>query len=178
MKIILLGGNSKGNIEWLKQLESELGKYYNDIFSHYYNHWKTNESPIDLDQELENLQKELKNIENYVIIAKSAGTLLTLKGIYEHKLNPTLCVFIGTPILWAQENNFDVNSWLKDYSLLTLFIHQANDPAISSNEFEALLKELNCKNYNLYVIPGDDHEYSDFQIIVEAINSFFKEAHI
>jgi dipeptidyl aminopeptidase/acylaminoacyl peptidase len=53
-----------------------------------------------------------------------------------------------------------------------------NDPAIFSNELEALLKELNCKNYNLYVIPGDDHEYSDFQIIVEAINSFFKEAHI
>ena len=174
MKIVLLGGNSSKNIFWLESIEVELKKKYNDVFIHYYSHWSTNAPLIDLDKELESLRKELENIKQYVIIAKSAGVLLALKGISEQKLFPAVCVFIGIPVMWARENNFNINQWLKSFSIPTLFIQEANDPAISSNELEDLLKELEVQNYKIQTIPGDKHEYSQYQELGKIMISFLE----
>lgn len=175
MKIVLLGGNSPTNISWLEGMEAELKKEYGDVFSHRYIHWDTGAALIDLDKELDSLQKELENTEQYVIIAKSAGVLLTLKGVHECKLTPADCVFMGTAILWGREKGFGVDVWLKGYSVPTLFVHKSGDPAIAPSALEVLLKESGCQNYKLYVITGNEHEYSEYQTLAQAIHSFLQE---
>lgn len=180
MKIVLLGGNSIRNISWLEGMEAALKNFnfYDDIFVHRYLHWDTGESLIDLDKELKLLRKELGGVGRYVIIGKSAGTLLTLKGVYEHELTPAACVFLGTAVSWGREEGFDIDSWLRCFSVPTLFIHKSDDPAIMSNALETLLQKSDFKNYNLHVMPGNEHEYSEYQELSRSITSFLKDKHL
>lgn len=178
MKIILLGGNSLKNISWLEAMKDGLKRKYTDVFIHRYSHWDTKNSLIDLNKELRSLKKELIVPEQYVIVGKSAGVLLTLKGVYEHKLTPLACVFLGTAVLWGREKGFRVDSWLKGFFVPTLFIHKSGDPAISSNALESLLRESDCKNYNLHVIPGKEHEYSEYRELGQIILSFLNDKHL
>jgi hypothetical protein len=175
MKIILLGGNGPTNISWLEGMKAALKKEHSDVFLHRYLHWDTNAPLIDFDKEIENLRKELEGITQYVIVAKSAGALLTLRGVHERKLTPAACVFIGIAILWGREKNFNVDGWLNNYLVPTLFIHKSGDPAIAPNALKILLKESGAQNYKLNVIPGNEHEYSEYQVLVQVINAFLEE---
>lgn len=175
MKIVLLGGNSPSNIFWLEAMENELKKEHNDVFTHRYSHWDTNIQLIELDKELKNLQKELENEKQYVIVGKSAGALLALKGVSERKLSPSACVFMGTAILWGREKGFDVNRWVKGFSVPTLFIQKSGDPAIAPDALENLLKESSSQNYKLHVMLGEEHEYAEYQELSQTIISFLKD---
>lgn len=175
MKIVLLGGNSPTNIAWLEAMESNLKKEHNDVFVYRYSHWDTDVQLIELNKELENLQRELEGAKQYVIVGKSAGALLTLKGISERKLHPSACVFLGTAVLWGREKGFDVDRWVKGFSVPTLFIQKSGDPAIAPDALESLLEESGAKNYKLHVIPGEEHEYAEYRELSQTIISFFKD---
>jgi len=122
MKIVLFGGNSPINILWLDNIKTALEGYFDDVMIHYYLHWENNEDLINLDREINRLKVLIKNSHQYVFIAKSAGTLLVLKGVHKANFSPLACVFLGLPVLWARENNFEIDSWLKDFSIPTLYI--------------------------------------------------------
>ncbi len=175
MKIVLLGGNSPTNVLWLEAMEAMLKKKYGDVFVHRYLHWDTKYPLIDLDKELERLKKELGGIKQYVIVGKSAGALLTLKGVYEHELTPKACVFFGTAVLWGREEGFDVDRWLVDYSVPTLYVQKSKDPAISGENLRALLGQLRVKDYEMAIFEGSEHEYNEYEEIAFRIITFFKE---
>lgn len=171
MNLILLGGNSPINKQWLHDLATALKTHFPSPYIHHYRHWETGEALIDLDYELEVLTKNLP-AEPYIILAKSAGVLLTLKGVAEKLLNPQKCIFLGTPILWAKDNHFVVESWLGNHSLPTLFIQQAHDPAMSFNDLKQYLEQENTKNYQLFELSGDDHIYDNFDQLRDPIITF------
>jgi len=41
-----------------------------------------------------------------------------------------------------------------------------------------LLKNLGAKNYRLYVIPGEGHEYTEYQELTQAIINFLKDRNL
>lgn len=172
MNLILLGGNSIENKQWLHDFSAVLHSHFASIYTHDYRHWETKDELIDLDYELATLSNLVTSRQPYIIIAKSAGVLVALKGIAQKILNPDKCVFLGTPILWAKENHFAVNEWLKEYSLQTLFIQQSHDPAMSFDDLQHYLHESNVQNYNMIDLPGKDHLYSELDEIKEKIVTF------
>lgn len=171
MHLILLGGNSVINKQWLQDLAIALKTDFSSPYIHHYRHWETGEKLIDLDYELEVLTKNLP-AEPYIILAKSAGVLLTLKGVAEKQLNPQKCIFLGTPIFWAKDNHFAVESWFCTHSLPTLFIQQIYDPAMSSDDLKQYLEQENVKDHQLVELPGDDHAYNDFDQLRDPIITF------
>lgn len=171
MNLILLGGNSPTNKQWLHDLATVLKTHLPSSYIHHYRHWETGEELIDLDYELEVLTKNLPAVP-YIVLAKSAGVLLTLKGVAEKLLSPQKCIFLGTPILWAKGNHFAVDSWLNNYSLPTLFIQQAHDPAMSFNDLKQYLEQGNIKYYQFFEVPGDDHVYGNFDQLKDPIITF------
>lgn len=175
MKIVLFGGNSPENKSWLSFVKKILSKDFNDVLVHEYLHWSSEESLINLDKELERLKIILKNYQNYIIVAKSAGTLLALKGIYEGSITPLACVFIGTAVLWGRERNFKVDDWLNNYLVPTLFVHKLGDPAINSDELIALLKKHSTKNYEFLFLPGTEHSYSNYQDIAKDVHLWIEK---
>lgn len=174
MNLILLAGNSISNKEWIEEVESSLKPLFTTTKIHYYKHWSTGDELIDFDKELELLSEGTKDFNQYVIFAKSVGTLLTLKGVKENKLQPIKCIFVGTAINWGRERNFTVDKWLGNYSIPTLFIEKTNDPACSFKDLVELLKDKSVKNSALKEIPGSDHHYEDIELLKTETKRFIK----
>jgi len=175
MKVVLLGGNSPKNENWLKDLRKELKILFSDIYLHKYSHWQTGQEVIDLDKELEKLSKELKDQKNYIIIAKSAGAILALKGIKEKILTPKACIFMGTAIIWAKYQGHKIEKWLKGYFVPTLFILNSKDPAISPEDLMGTLEKQKVSNYKMKILLAKGHDYLDFKKIYKSTKDFIKE---
>lgn len=174
MNLILLGGNSIENKHWLHDFSAVLHSRFASIYTHDYRHWERGEQFINLDYELDALSKVIPLEQPYTIVAKSAGVLLTVKGITAKVLQPKTCVFMGTPIKWGKAQRFDVDAWFQNYVLPTLFIQQSHDPAMSFSELKQYLLQKEAKNYLLSDIPGDDHVYGDLDSLGNTITNFIK----
>lgn len=174
MNLILLGGNSIENKQWLHDFSAVFDPHFASIYTHNYRHWERGEQLIDLNYELDALSKNIPVEQPYIVVAKSAGVLLTIKGIAEKVLQPKKCVFIGTPVQWVQAQGFDVDTWFQDYSLPTLFIQQSHDPVISFNELKQYLLQKEIKNYLLSNISGEDHIYGDLDSLGNATTHFIE----
>ena len=174
MKLYILPGNSPKNRNWEEKLKKNLEGKINEIYLQYYDHWQTVEKIIDLDRELEKLLGEI-NVPEYLLLGKSAGVLVILKGIFENKLNSKGCIFLGTPVLWTKANKFSIDEYLTNFQTPTIFIHQSEDPAISAKDLKEILLNLKVKNYELIVISGNDHFYDAFSLIIPHIFRFFKK---
>lgn len=172
MNLILLGGNSVENKQWLQDFSAVLHSHFASIYTHDYRHWERGEQFIDLDYELDALSKAISLEQPYTIVAKSAGVLLAVKGITEKVLQPKTCVFMGTPIKWGKAQGFDVDTWFQDYLLPTLFVQQSHDPAMSFPDLKQYLSQRDSKNYVLSEMPGDDHMYSNISSLRDAIVNF------
>lgn len=172
MKIILLPGNSAKQEKWIEEVKRTLSQDYDDIEIQYYKHWQTGKDIIDLDHELEVLTEKVKDLTDYVVIGKSAGTLLALRGIFEKKIEPNKCVFMGLPIGWARNNHFKVDMWLADYVTPTLFIQNKFDPAASYEEVKNIIEISKVKNFQTVSLPGITHDYNDQGKLRELISEF------
>ncbi|MBU4209833.1 amidohydrolase [Patescibacteria group bacterium] len=172
MRLILLGGNGVVNKEWIKKIERVLKPNFVSTKILNYDHWQTNQPMIDLDKEKEKLTKIAKNSGNFVIFAKSAGILIVLKTIFENKISPKKCIFVGIPLKWARENNFDIDTWFNNYSTSTLVIQHTKDPFASSEELKQFLSDKNVKNTETEVISGESHDYNELELLRDFIIGF------
>lgn len=177
MNLILLPGNSKKNKDWINQVEKCLGSIFAKTYIHNYQHWEDeNESNnIDFELELENLVEATKDMDGYVVFAKSAGVLLALLGIKRGLLNPANCVFVGLAYSYGEKRGLDLDELFDSYFIPTLFIQKTFDPAIHFEELREFLMESNVRNYELVEIPGDDHHYENIAEIKDLIKVFLYE---
>jgi len=164
MNLILLSGNSLPNEAWIDQVASSFKDSAN-VLVHRYRHWKTGEAVIDLDHELAELAESITQFDQYSIFAKSAGTLLAMKGVHEGVLHPAKCVFVGVPINWAREQKFDLGEWLSDYQVPTLFIQQVDDPYATFDELKSFIENAKHPSASFASRPGNDHQYADIDAV-------------
>lgn len=174
MELILLSGNSKKNEAWIMEVEKNLKDLFDSTYVQHYKHWKKNNPIIDLNFELTVLSDYLKDKKDYIIFAKSIGSVLTMRAITEKKINPKACMFTGVPVLWCKENNIPIDKWITNYSTPTYFIQNSSDPVIGANDFRKKLDEYNVKNYKFIELPGDTHEYTDFEKVKELVKELVK----
>lgn len=166
MKLILFSGNSYTHKEWIEQVESFLRDLFDSTYIQYYKHWEDKSPVIYLDHELEVLKTAVNPSEpEYVVFAKSAGTLLALSAINKGIFKPKKCIFVGLPVVWGRTNGFNVDSWIQNYSINTLFIQKTLDPAMHFSDLKDYLQEKKVVNPNLVELPGDDHYYGDLALL-------------
>lgn len=172
MNLLLLPGNSAQNEEWTIEVEQALSPIFSSTELQKYEHWDTGEKIIDIDKELERITSLVSEWKEYAVFAKSAGTLLATKGVLKKKIQPERCIFIGVPIHWARENNFDADTWFGNYSIPTLFIQKSHDPFFSFNELKEFLTEKRVTNHTLREVEGDSHHYEDINLLKTEIEKF------
>lgn len=170
MNLGLLPGNS--HLEWMREVEDKIKPLFDETKLLEYKHFETGEELIDLEHESDKLEELIYDLGEYLIVAKSAGSILAVKNIFENKINPIGCVFMGVPILWAREKGFEVDKWIKNYSMPTLFIQQTNDPYMPAEKLREWLLENNVSNYTLVEVPGDNHHYEDLELLKSGIEKF------
>ncbi len=170
MKLILLAGNSVVNRDWIEEVSAAVQDSFETII-HYYRHWETGDEMIDLDYELAALLKDLPEEEDYCIFAKSAGSILTMRGVFEGVLHPEKCVFAGMAINWAKGKDLPIDQWLDAFTPPTLCIQKTNDPACSVEDLKALKEKYSMENLSIREITGEDHHYENVAQLKELIES-------
>ena len=166
-KIVLLGGNSRENKDWIERIARSLPFPTHTLN---YEHWKNNAALINIDTEVARLQE----VKPTVIFAKSAGILVTLKGVHEKKITPRYCIFAGVPLHWSRKNNFPLEDWLTGWNIPTTFIQNSHDPACSAEELNKLLTDCKVKNAQIVVLRGETHDYAVEEITREIKSIFLK----
>lgn len=172
MDLILLSGNSLTHKKWIEEVEEALRPLFTQTYIQYYLHWETGDEVIKMDYELETLENKISSYKNYLVFAKSAGTLLAARAAYENILQPDKCVFLGFPLLWARDKNFAINLWFKNFSIPTLFIQNSHDPFLSYENLLEYLKKEEFKNYQTIKLEGKTHDYSDFNKLKKLVKDF------
>jgi len=173
MRIICLAGNSLNNKAWIEKVKSEF-----DIFSTgtilYYDHWTNGNKFIDFETESKKLAELVNNHIDYCVFAKSVGTILALKTIYEKTFSPQKAIFCGHPYLLAKEVNLPINNYLKSLSIPAVFVQNERDPLYSYDLLETTLKEHSPPNYHLVKnINIETHDYEDYKKLVTLTKDFF-----
>lgn len=174
LNALFIAGESIHNKEWIESLEQNLRSLFNETKIHYHAHWTDNHDFIDLDKEVSSLKLELNAWNKYIVIAKSAGSIATLRAIDKGYINPDKIIIMGFPYNWIKERKVEVDNILKNISTKILFIQKTNDPLISFQDLKNYLIGLNVKNYTLEEMDGDDHSYDDLNFIKNLISSFIK----
>ena len=170
--LIILGGNSKNNIPWIKEMEESYKKDYN-VSTLFYDNWDEENKDIDFDLELNKLVEITKEYDEHIIISKSAGSLLALNGITSNLINPKLLVIMGIPLKFLNHFNVDIKDLFNKVLIKTkiLVIQQKNDPQGSSQEIEKIL----TNNVNFIEIPGNNHAYNEISYIKNIIDNFISK---
>lgn len=175
MQALILGGNSPHNKEWVQHLHAALAPLFTNIATHDYAHWANAGTIIEFDHELRAVQREIRLLNDYVVIAKSAGALLALKGMAENTIRPEKVVFIGVPLNFvrqhALEHEFD--SWLKKITEPLLVIQNDHDPVATSAEVDRYFKSVISPSLITFAeLPGNTHDYVDFSTLTTLVANF------
>lgn len=164
--LLIFPGNSLRNREWLYAA----GEYYvekqwaDEMYLHEYDHWQSEEPEIDMEAELEKLAAVVSLHEagtQYLVFAKSIGSLLTLLAVQRGIIAPEKCVFFGMPLELASEALFK-DDWtpLEMFQVPAIAFHNDEDP-ISYPFTKAALAE-HAPEIKLITRQGDNHNYTEF----------------
>ncbi len=175
MNLILLAGNSPENEEWIEEVETTLGENFDITYVQRYQHWNGNGDVIDLEEELKRLVENEEQLRPYTIFAKSAGVLLTLKGMSEGVIKPENNIFCGTPRGFATRLNAPIDEWISKLSTPSLFIQNYHDPAMHFEDLKEYLKQMGSKNYKLARLEGSNHHYGDLDKLRQLTEGFLEE---
>ncbi len=175
MNLILLGGESLLNKDWIENVEHTLRPLFEKTAVIRYGHWQTGQGTIDLGKEYSKLTAAAKDMEPYLIFAKSIGTVLAIRGIYEQKLSPVKCIFIGPAFLVGEQDVDGFKNWIENYSVPTLFLTKTADPVAPAALLRNLLRNYHVQNYQFIEIPGSDHKYEDLIQIKSLTEKWIKK---
>jgi len=173
MHIIYLAGNSLNNRTWIEKVKLEFDNFSTGTILNY-DHWTSGNKFIDFETESDKLAELVKTQNNYFVFAKSVGSILALKAIYEKTFSPQRIILCGHPYLLAKEVNLPINDYIKSLSTPTIFVQNELDPLYNFSKLEEALKELSPINYQLIKNPNNNtHDYEDYEKLVDLAKSFF-----
>lgn len=172
MDAIFLSGESINNKAWIEEVEATLRGFFSTTKILYYDHWQSGEPQINLDKEFAKLPQFVAGLDNYFLFAKSIGSVLVLRGIYEKILNPKKCIFVGPAFLVGERSVPSFPKWIQGFSTPSIIITKTADPVAPASEIARLLKRYDVQNCQFIEIPGDNHKYEDLNQITALINQF------
>ena len=141
--MLILGGNSKKNIAWLKKMV-ELYKSEYNVKTVEYNNWQ-NDKEMDFDYELEKIRNILVNDDIDIIIAKSIGLIFISYIVRNINIKNKTIVFMGYPMNLLEKENIDITGEINKLSSNNklLIIQEDNDPLGSYEDVYKVLNKVN-----------------------------------
>lgn len=163
INILILPGNSPRHAEWANDLKSHLLPRFDRVEAQHYKHWQTGEKWADVDYELSVAKATTVDLEPYIIIGKSIGTVIAVKGAATKQISPVKLILLGIPINGGA-NADEFNDWLGTIDIPVVIIQNTDDPLGSFEQVSNAFKDSN-QNITFIESPGDTHDYLDFKMI-------------
>lgn len=98
MNALLLPGNSPRHAVWIEELNAALSPHFGATKTQHYRHWSTGQELADITYEITVAQQQANDLDPYVIIAKSIGTVIAVKGTAGKALYPEKLILLGVPL--------------------------------------------------------------------------------
>lgn len=169
MNVLLLGGQSPRHYDWVREFQTALQAHGHTVFIHDYTHWLSGGNDINLEVEIAAVAELAKDLQDYVIVAKSIGTVITTLGVARGLLIPKACVFLGFPLQVVQAT-YDTQVAEALAALPpTTCVHNEHDPLGSAVAMQAYISAYKPSEVRYITTPGDTHDYTDFERINELI---------
>lgn len=169
MKILILGGNSARHYDWIRTLGAFLEEHGHQVIVHDYQHWTTGAEIADIDEELSRLADFMADQDDYVVISKSIGTVITALGVARGILHPSRCVLMGIPYQGVAGRTPDFEQSLTQLPE-TVVIQNEHDPLGSAELVASRLAVVKNDTITLVATPGDTHDYLDFTLITRQLS--------
>ncbi len=171
MKVLLLGGQSPSNMDWIREIEGALKAKSVNAVSLIYRNWREGENETDVDYELGKLVELIGSDSEYVIFAKSIGTVITMKGCASGVLNPQLAIFVGFPYDAAIKAGYSMGSWIGNLQVPTTILQKAGDPFGSYERIREVVQnpKISVLEYAREGEVEDNHRYEDIEYLVRLI---------
>lgn len=172
MEVILLGGQSPRHYDWVREVREALEFAGLPVVLHDYAHWQNGEHEINAEAELAALTALAAEQDDYIIVAKSIGCVLTSIGIVRGVLKPQACVFLGLPLAATKMHD----EAMAGMALLppTIFAQNETDPLGSYEAIKAFTRQLVPPTSIFVALPGSSHDYTDFELIAELTSRLAK----
>ena len=167
MNALLLGGMSPRHKEWVRQVAEALRPHFEEVRFLDYDHWDVAGAEMDVERELARAAELAKDYGEYVVVAKSIGTVLTTLGIFRGQLKPARCVFLGFPYNTVLELP-QVTELAKALPRLpyTVFVHNEHDPLGEADVVKQFILAHRPETYEFKIVLDDaTHDYVDFGLI-------------
>lgn len=164
MKVLILGGNSKRHHKWIRQLGAYAVSVGHEVILHDYRHWTTGDELADVEYELAQLGVLMEGEEDYAIIAKSIGTVITVLGTARGILAPAKCALLGVPYGGAAGATDGFDDCLRLLPSTTI-VQNEHDPYGGADVVAGHIEAVQNPSISLIITPGDTHDYQDFSFI-------------
>lgn len=165
-QLIVLPGNSPQNEAWGDVAVGHTHVWFEHVHAQAYDHWETSEQWIDMERELTKLGETVAAAPTdaeFVIFAKSVGSILTFEAVHRGIIAPVRCAFFGIPFDMAAERYFAADwSAVDTFSVPSVAFHNRNDPT-ADHDITGKTIEQHAAGVIMFVsTDGDDHAYFDF----------------
>lgn len=171
--LIILGGNSSKNKHWIEMMNRNLKKDFSTLEFHY-SHWDENLQDINFEKELTKLSKFISEnkISNYSIVAKSAGFILTLKGIENGSLSPRTVVGYGFPIEYSRYRKINLKSLVNKTLIKSniLCVQADEDPQGNIDLTQEHISDI----FPIWITKDNTHDYNSFKTMANIAKSFIR----
>jgi hypothetical protein len=167
MKIFLLAGQSFSNKEWIEEVEKEFKKDFSSIEVMYYEHWYLGKKEIDFEGELKKFVDLVSSCdEDYVVFAKSVGTLLFFKSLEKNIKRPKGVLMVGLAYLYGKENGINLVELSKLANFKINIYQKEFDPAGKFKDIKILENgNIKVKKYECVGEKNDNHYYGNFEYL-------------
>ena len=168
MNAVVLGGMSPRHHEWVSQMTETLKPECEVVQSLNYRHWEQPGSEMDVAYEIARVAELVEGLGEYVVVAKSIGTIVTTLATTRGLLSPKRCLFMGFPLKLVVVEFPEMASALP---LLppTTFLHNEHDPLGGAEVVGAYIEAHAPKIYSLQTLPGNTHDYVDFDLVKQLV---------
>jgi predicted alpha/beta-hydrolase family hydrolase len=164
MQALIFGGMSPRHQAWVRDVAAALQSDFDEVRLLDYRHWGSQNGAMDMEHEIAEAIKLAEGLTDYVVVAKSIGSVLTSLAIAHGLLAPRHCLFMGFPLRVVLEE-FPETAEALPHLPPTTFLHNENDPLGTSDAVKAYLTDHAPRQYVLQTVPGDTHDYVDFELI-------------
>jgi hypothetical protein len=181
MNIVLLGGNAVINKGWVEDVARNLGDMFGKAVVQDFIHWQKGEEDIHMEEEVAELVRITEGWDEYIVFAKSIGTIVVLKALYGKRISPKKLVFLGFPYEHSKEKGYETDGYLEALSVPTLFIQKSEDWAMHYDDLEKLVKEKVKGKYELLKYHRDgeldtEHHYADIGYLRSLLKEWIDES--
>lgn len=175
MQLVMLGGNSLHNRDWLYRVRQHVETLFDGTYVQEYEHWRSGGVWVDIQHELSVVRAGRTGYgAEYGVFAKSIGCVIAAQAIEQGMLRPQFLLLCGLPFGYIKQDYQGFANSIAAARVPVTVIQNEHDPAGGAAEVDDYLKQsfAGRSDCHFMTTPGESHDYEDLDLLREQLRIF------